>query len=107
MNLKQLKNLLEATGLPVAFNHFDEEESVELPFIVYSTPRDEKIYADGHVVYRYTDIIVELYTSIKDQATEARLETILEENQLHYEKSQVWVSQENLYQTLYEFTLEE
>jgi hypothetical protein len=107
MQLKELKSILESTGMPVAFNHFDNQETTPPPYIVYFTPECQEVYADGIVVFQVTTIEILLYTAIKDLEAEQSLERTLNKCGLAYEKSQAWIDQDRLYETLYETELEE
>ena len=46
---------------------------------------------------------VELYTDKKDPVTEARLEGVLDRHDIFYDKSEVWIESERLYEVLYTF----
>lgn len=104
MTLQELKIRLEATGIPVAFNHFDSE--TQPPFLVYSTPDESCLYADGIIVYRTVSVEAELYTRIKSPETERKVEAALQAAGLSYQKYQDWIDSEQVYQTVYEFELE-
>ena len=45
---------------------------------------------------------VELYTDTKQPELERRLEDILDAHGLFYEKSEIWIEDEKLYEVLYE-----
>ena len=48
---------------------------------------------------------MELYTDLKDPDLENRLETVLDRHGLFYEKSEVWIESERMYEVLYEFEI--
>lgn len=51
------------------------------------------------------DITVELYEPAPDEATEAAVETAIDEKGLPWTKqARYWIQEEQLYQTIYEFT---
>ena len=45
---------------------------------------------------------IELYTDVKDPETETQIEDILIAHDLPYEKSEVWIESEKLYEVLYQ-----
>ena len=49
------------------------------------------------------EVNIELYTDKKDQETEKKLECLLNEAGIFYEKSEVWIASEHLYEVLYRF----
>ena len=95
--MQDLMDLLSETGLPFAYDHFAEGESPEPPFI------SDNFSADG-VVYLKVDVVhIELYTDEKNPETEALVETVLDNHGIFYEKTEVWIESERLYEVLYSF----
>ena len=50
---------------------------------------------------------LELYSDKKDIENESTMETVLERNDIYYQKSSLWIESESLYETIYEFEMEE
>lgn len=94
--------LLEKSGLPFAYDHFVEGESPEPPFLVFLYPNSSNFAADGKVYFKKRKVNVELYTYLKDVELEEQVEAVLDECGLFYEKSEVWIESENLYEVLYQ-----
>ncbi len=105
MTLSEIKAMLDESGFPVAFHHFETKQT--LPFIVYVTPNSNNISADGKVILSVNVINVELYTDKKDPDAEKKLERIFYNYGIVWEKSQQWFSDEKIYETIYEFSMEE
>lgn len=103
MTLADVKEMLERTGLPVAYHHFKKAPSV--PFIVYHCPEDAPFNADDQVYHNSRELEIELYTDQKDEATERMLELLLEEHELPYRRFENWIDSEKLYQQIYETRL--
>ncbi len=106
MTLSELNTLLGVTGLPVAYDHFEEGESPEPPFICFLCPSSDNFSADGRVYFKATEVHVELYTDAKDPATEASLEAVLDNRGIFYDKTETWIESERLYEVLYIFEME-
>ena len=104
--MDKLLKIIEKTGPPFAYSHFAEGESPAPPFMVYLFPKNEHFGADGVVFYKNTQIDLELYTDKKDLKLEEKIEEILDREKIYYEKSEVWIESERLYEVLYEFTME-
>lgn len=50
---------------------------------------------------------MELYADLKDPELEERLETVLDRHGIFYQKSEVWIEEEKLYEVLYQFETED
>ncbi len=104
--MEQIVKILEETGLPFAYDHFAEGESPDPPFICYLVPNSDNFAADGRVYYKINELHIELYTDCKDLSAEQKLEDVLDANGIYYEKSEVWIESEKLYEVLYTFEME-
>ena len=52
------------------------------------------------------DVHIEVYTNKKDTDIEAKVEEILDKHKIFYNKSEVWIPTEKLYETIYSFESE-
>ena len=98
--------MLDEMGLPFAYHHFAEGESPEPPFVCYLLPGSNNFSADGKVYYKINEVHIELYTDLKDLAVEQGVEAVLDEHGVFYNKSEVWIESEKLYEVLYTFQWE-
>jgi hypothetical protein len=108
MNLEQLKIILEATGFPVAYSHFTETDNEPIPkppFICYVVAYSANFSADNKTYKEIQNVQIELYTSLKDQAVEAILQAVLNENELPFGTTETFIEAEMLYQKIYEVRL--
>lgn len=103
MTIEQLAAMLQETGIPFAYDHFAEGESPEPPFICYLLPGSDNFAADGKVYFKINDVRIELYTDKKDVSVEKQVEDALDGRGIFYNKSEVWISEERLYEVLYSF----
>ena len=104
--MEKITAILEEIGLPFAYDHFAEGESPDPPFICYLIPNSDNFSADGRVYYKINEIHIELYTDCKDLSAEQKVEAVLDEHGIFYEKTEVWIESENLYEVLYTFEME-
>ena len=104
--MEELLQMLEEIGLPFAYHHFAEGESPEPPFVCYLLPGSNNFSADGKVYYKINEVHIELYTDWKDLAVEQGVEAVLDEHGVFYNKSEVWIESEKLYEVLYSFEWE-
>ena len=105
MTHNELMEMLEESGLPIAYDHFAEGEAPDPPYICFLYPASDNFGADGRAYYKINQVNVELYTNLKDPDLENRLETVLDRHGLFYEKSEVWIESERMYEVLYEFEI--
>ena len=101
--MDKLIEILEELGLPFAYDHFAEGESPEPPFVCYLLPGSRNFAADGRVYHKGSEVRLEVYTDSKDLGLEARVEAVLDGHGVFYNKSEVWIESERLYEVLYSF----
>lgn len=104
--MDDLVRLLEETGIPFAYDHFAEGESPDPPFICYLLPQSDHFSADGKVYLKVSSVNIELYTDSKDLSVEQKLEAALDTHGIFYDKTEVWIESEKLYEVLYSFEME-
>lgn len=99
MRTLQLKQLLEQTGLPVAYSFYRETPSA--PFIVYEMTYSSNYEADDKVYHKRNRYNVELYTDKKDEDLESTIEDLFEANDIVWDKTETFVQSEELFQIVY------
>lgn len=101
MTYDEITGMLEQTGLPLAYDHFKEGEAPAPPFLIFLFPRSNNFSADGRVYQKIDELNIELYTDLKQPDVEAQLEAVLTQHEIVYNKSEVWIPDEKLYEVLY------
>ena len=104
--MDRILTILQEIQLPFAYDHFAEGESPEPPFICYLLPGSDNFAADGQVYYKINEVHIELYSDSKAPALENRVEDVFDKNEIFYNKSEVWIESEKLYEILYTFEME-
>ena len=104
--MDNITEIMEALQLPFAYDHFAEGEGPDPPFICFLLPGSDNFAADGRVYFKATMVHIELYTDEKNPETESRVETVLDGHGIFYDKTEVWIESERLYEVLYSFELE-
>ena len=104
--MDKIIGMLKEIGIPFAYSHFAEGESPEPPFMCYLLPRSDNFSADGAVYHKLSVVHFEVYTDKKDRALENRVEDVFDKNNIFYNKSEVWINSEKLYEVIYSFELE-
>ena len=101
--MDDLMQLMEEIGIPFAYDHFAEGESPDPPFITFLLPGSDNFAADGKVYLKIDEVHIELYTDEKNPETEALVEDVLDAHEIFYDKTEVWIESEKLYEVLYAF----
>ncbi len=101
MTYDEIMGMLAEASLPVAYDHFAEGESPDPPFLVFLFPSSDNFSADGTVYQKIDELHIELYTDRKQPDVESTLEAVLDRHGVFYNKSEVWIETERLYEVLY------
>ena len=104
--MDELLKMLGEMQIPFAYDHFAEGESPDPPFLCYLLPGSNNFSADGRVYYKISEVHIEVYTDLKDLSVEAAVEAVLDEHGIFYNKSEIWIDREKLYEVLYTFEME-
>ena len=104
--MDKIISILNEIGLPYAYDHFAEGESPNPPFICYLLPGSGNFAADGRVYYKIDDVHIELYTDYKNTELELKVEEVLDRYNIFYDKSEVWIDSEKLYEVMYQSEME-
>lgn len=102
MTYEEINEMMTETGLPFAYHHFAEGESPDPPFALFLSPGEHTFGADNLMYHSFKALNIELYTDRKSPETEQLIEEVLTEHHIFYEKSEIWIESERLYEVLYE-----
>ncbi|MDE5945759.1 MAG: hypothetical protein K2G63_00420 [Oscillospiraceae bacterium] len=102
MTYEEINEMMQEMGFPYAYHHFAEGEAPEPPFIIFLSPGENTFSADNFMYYSFKRLNIELYTDKKSPETENVIEAVLRHHHIFYEKSEVWIESEKLYEILYE-----
>lgn len=89
----------------VTYRAWPEGEAPSLPFVCYYVESSDNILADNKVYQTRQDVVIELYTVNKDPDSEELLESVLDANDIPWEKFEEYIDTENCYQISYEITI--
>ena len=99
----RLKAILEKTGIPFSYHHFETKNRVDPPYICWLVPGTDNFAADGTVYHHIREVNIDLYTDEKDPALEKKIEDVLFEAGIFWNRSETYVESEQLYEVIYEF----
>lgn len=102
MKLKNssLNVLLEQLQIPVAYHY--HKSKTQLPYLVFFQNGSENLGADDKVYSKDNHYRIELYTEAKDGILEEKLENLLDDAEIYWEKSEdIRIEEENLTMIVY------
>lgn len=102
MKKEQIEKMLDEIGIKYKYHHFETDEAVAPPFICWLTPGSNNFAADGKVFFKVDKLDIELYTDNKNMELEEKIENVLEEHGVFWEKKETWIESEKMYEVLYE-----
>lgn len=100
MTFDDLKTLLEATGIPFAYHHWEKRKKP--PYGVYLSLGTDNFGADNIVYAVVEKAAIELYTVGLDRKSMTRIEQALDSAEIYWERDTVYIEELRLYQTRYE-----
>lgn len=103
MTQKELLELLNRSGLPVAYHHF--KDAKKPPFIIFVCTGKDGIKADNRTYYSFRDYDIGLYTDKKDTALEKKIEALFDSAEIDYDCTESYIDSEKLFEVIYEITL--
>lgn len=98
MTIEQLKALLNQTGYDVAYEHFEQPPNI--PYIAFDEIGSEFTGADLKVLLQDVSYDINLYT-VKGNTAQKKLERLLIDNNIAFEKNKTYIKAEEIYQTTY------
>lgn len=100
---KTIYELLKTLNIPVAYDHFESNKNVTIPFAVYREIDTDTFKADGITYYRPYNFEIEVITEKKDVVLQQQIEELLTTNNIPYDiGDEVWDDDEKIYHNYYE-----
>lgn len=101
MSIPSIFEVLQSTGLPAAYSHFDKE--TQPPFVVYTGAGQNQTHADNEIYFSENVYQVEFYFTRKDEEAEAALEDALQAGLFNYTKSEdVYIEDQDIFVIYYD-----
>lgn len=101
-----LQELNEKINVVVPCRYKAWKKKPPVPFAVYYEDGSNNFSADGSVYVPFNRITVELYADEKDLELERKLQQLLSENEIYWEKSSdLYIESEKLLMVAYSFTM--
>lgn len=99
MTIKEVKEILAVDGVTVWYDH--APVGTEVPFITFTCNKDNNVFADDKVYVKKGSLSVRLYSPIKDEALEKKLEDALDAAELPWKMTDDFDT-EDVFITIYE-----
>lgn len=105
MTIYDIADIAKSLDTPYAYDHFEQDydgDKVIPPYVIYYYPNDNDFIADDENYANIKAVVFELYTATKDFELETQFEAELKKAGLVWYKDEVYLSDERLYQIVYE-----
>lgn len=102
MDQEEIERMLDQTEIPYSYHNFEVKNAVAPPFICWLIPGTNNFSADNMVYQRIDELDIELYTDKKDMELEKKVEAVLDAHGIFWEKQEIYIESENMYEVLYE-----
>lgn len=101
MTIQEVKTMLEAVGIPVAYDHYENDQA--LPYIVFKETSTRTLSRDDVVGVKIATIQVELYTKSRNLTLEESLEAAMAD--MIWRRTLDFDDDEFIYSSFYEFEI--
>lgn len=104
MMLSELREKLESIDgfkNKVAYRSFPENEAPDLPYICFLAKGSNNMFADNISYVKGMEVDIELYSRLKDELSEKKIEDMLDYNMIPYTKDEVYIPTEKCYEIIY------
>ena len=108
MTLAQLDTKLKSISgfeKKVTYRAFPVGKAPALPFICYLCTQTDNFVADNKVHTVLQSVDIELYSALKDTASETKIETLLNNNNIVWDKYEEYITDENVFEVIYTITI--
>ena len=103
MEHKEVYDLLKTIKIPVVYGHFEDDKTINPPFMVYRETSPDTFKADNKTYFRQYDFEIELVTIKKDISLQEQIEKLLDDNNIPYDMlDEIWDNDEKIYHNFYE-----
>lgn len=102
MTYIEVSDMIRSFAFPYNYYQFPKGEAPAPPFVVFYYPNSDDFIADNKNYSGIRALTIELYTNNKDFQAEATIEATLEENEIPYTKTEIYIDDEQLFEVAYE-----
>lgn len=101
MTYEEIFTMIQETGIPSAYNHFQDNTKQAPPYICFYYPSSDSFFADNLNYQKIETLYIEVYTANKDFEMERKVESVLRDHQLTFARSETYLDSEKMYMELY------
>lgn len=105
MRLEELKAILDKTNLKVGYKKWEVGQVPPLPYILYYVDEEIGFKADNKIYSKSKAVTIELYSNLKNQREEEKLENILDDHKIVYDVYESYLDSEKMYLRAYEINI--
>lgn len=105
MQKSEVMAMLREMGMPTVYYQWPNGKVPLPPYTVYYYPGSDNFAADDTVYVGIETLNIELYTAAKSFAAEKKVETVLADHGIFWNKTEAYLDSEHLYEVLYEMEI--
>ena len=105
MTIEEVAEMIKETGLPTRYDKYPNRQVPSLPYTVYYFPNSNNFGADDKAYVEITALNIELYTANKSPEDEKKVEKVLENQDIFWNKTEASIESEHMYEVLYEMEI--
>jgi len=102
MSIDEIKQMLSEMGIEYRYHHFETEDAITPPFLIWVLPGSDNFMADGITYQGIQQLDLELYTDSKNFELEKTVENVLKSHGIPWNKKELFIESENMFEVLYE-----
>lgn len=105
MTYKEINSMIakmaQSIGCDYDYYSAENESVVKTPYIIFDYLQSDDFFADSQNFVRVETLNIEYDAENKDLAAESKIEAVLKEQGLTWQKSEDFISDQNAYETMY------
>lgn len=104
MTTQEVATMIRSMGFPYAYYQFDDDPdnpAPKPPFICFFYSNSDDVYADNANFVGVAELHIEAYTRKKDFSVEKRVESVLMQHGLTWQRQEAQLDSEEMHLTIY------
>lgn len=105
MDERKVRTLLEQSGIPFRYHHWNKTPNSKpppIPFGVFVFYGSNNLIADSAVYHKGHRVRAEIYTEVHDPVVLSNFEKVLDSAEIPYQSDETYIDTEKMYVNIYE-----
>lgn len=105
INFTELNSVFANSGIAINKYSYETDEEIDLPYLVYDATSGESFGADGISFFKTLIISLAVIDESPNFSVQRKVEEVLDENTVYFEKSISFDDNSRLYTVIYTFSV--